>query len=522
VIVLVGFMGAGKTTVGRSLAGLLGEPFVDTDREIERRAGASISHIFSTRGEEAFRDLERQVVAETLVSHHGVIALGGGALGDPATRSLLRSAAGEKVVHLDVELEEARARVGDDLGRPLLSRGDVGQLYSTRRLVYQEVAFATVMTTGRAPEEIAREIAARARGNAVQRVVVASSGGSYDVVIGRGIARSTAAFVPGLDDAEQVFVATDSNLTSKAAEVAASFGKLVRAPLIELPPGEQAKTLTWAGRIYDALARGAAHRHDVVVAVGGGVVTDVGGFVASTFNRGMPVVPVPTSLIAQADAAIGGKTGINLPEGKNLVGTFHPPRVVVCDVEALRTLPAKEMRAGLAEVIKHGLIADPGLVDFVKEHSSAILSRDDAILTDVVSRSARIKAAFVSADERENARRAELNYGHTFAHAVEHARGFELSHGEAVAIGMMAAAHLGRVLGRLDDDAVELHRSALSAVGLPVSASLEIDALERAWLRDKKYRGGVRFVLLARIGQAEAGIQAPREAIGEALERLKA
>jgi shikimate kinase/3-dehydroquinate synthase len=210
-----------------------------------------------------------------------------------------------------------------------------------------------------------------------------------------------------------------------------------------------------------------------------------------------------------------------LRHGKNLVGTFHQPSVVVCDVDVLHSLPVEEMRAGLAEVIKHGLIADPDLVHLVVNEAGAILDRDAALLTEVVARSARIKAAIVSADEREHGVRAMLNYGHTFAHAIEAIADFAMRHGEAVAIGMMAAAHLGHALGRLDDDAVELHRSALSAVGLPVTASLDIDSLERAWLRDKKYRGGVRFVVLAGIGRAEAGIHAPREAIVEALERLK-
>jgi shikimate kinase/3-dehydroquinate synthase len=522
VIVLVGFMGAGKTIVGRSLARLLSQSFVDTDSEIERRAGVPVAEIFSTWGEDAFRELERQVVAETLVSQTGVVALGGGALGDPATRSLLSSTPTAQVIHLDVDLDEALERVGGDVNRPLLRNADVSLLYEDRRRLYEGVTSTSVTTSRRTPDEVAGEIVGLITGEIPpQRIRVAAAGGSYDVVVGRALLSSASQFVPSLDTVEQVFVITDGNLRGEAEAVAASFRDGMTCRILEVPAGEAAKTLEWAGQLYDALAENAAHRHDIVVAVGGGAVTDVAGFVASTFNRGMSVAYVPTSLTAQADASIGGKTGINLPHAKNLVGTFHQPSVVVCDVAVLGSLPVEEVRAGLAEVIKHGFIAEPDLIHLVEKETTAILDRDAALLTELVARSARIKAAIVSSDEREHGVRALLNYGHTFAHAIEQIGSFAMRHGEAVAIGMMAAAHLGHALGRLDDDAVELHRSVLSAVGLPVTASLDFDALERAWFRDKKYRGGVRFVLLAEIGRAEAGINAPREAIVEALERLK-
>lgn len=520
-IVLVGFMGAGKTTVGRSLARILRQPFVDTDAEIERRAGVPVAEIFSTWGEGSFRELERQVVAETLVTQTGIVALGGGALGDPTTRSLLTSTSTVQVIHLDVPLDEALERVGGDSNRPLLTGTDVPRLYADRRRLYEDVTSTSVATAHRAPEDIAVEIAGIAGEIVPHHIRVEAGGGLYDVVVGRGLASSTSQFIPALDSADQVFVMADANLRAEAQTVAASFPAKIPCQILEVPSGEDAKTLEWAGRLYDALAESAAHRHDLVVAVGGGALTDVAGFVASTFNRGMSVAYVPTSLTAQADASIGGKTGVNLPQGKNLVGTFHQPSVVVCDVGVLGTLPVEEMRAGLAEVIKHGFIAEPDLIHLVQKEATAILDRDAALLTEVVARSARIKAGIVSADEREHGVRALLNYGHTFAHAIEQIGNFSMRHGEAVAIGMMAAAYLGQALGRLDDDAVELHRSALSAVGLPATASLDLDALEQAWLRDKKYRGGVRFVLLGEIGRAEAGIHAPRQAIVEALERLK-
>lgn len=521
-IVLVGFMGAGKTTVGRALARLLGAPFVDTDVEIERRAGVPIAEIFSRWGEGAFRALERQVVAETLVAHTGVVALGGGALCDPATRSLLASTASADVVHLHVDLDEALRRIGDASTRPLLNSSGAAQLFEDRTRLYEEVTDTAVPTGRRTPEDVAAEIAQRVAGSTVpRRVHVTTHSGSYDVVVGAGVAPRTAQFVPELTVAEQVFVIGDATLDSEARAVASSFGDTLPTRIVRVPAGEDAKTLECVDRLYGELAERAAHRHDVVVAVGGGSITDVAGFVASTFNRGMAVAFVPTTLTAQADASIGGKTGINLPHGKNLVGTFHQPSAVICDVGLMSSLPAEEMRAGLAEVIKHGFIADPQLAALVRTRATEILDLDRDLLIELVARSVGIKAGVVSRDERDRGLRAVLNYGHTFAHAIEQLSGFQMRHGEAVAIGMMAAAHLGQVLGRFDESVVEVHRSTLSAVGLPVTASLDVDALERVWRRDKKYRGGARFVLLAEIGRAEAGIEAPRETIVEALERLK-
>ncbi|MGI8774239.1 MAG: 3-dehydroquinate synthase, partial [Actinomycetota bacterium] len=252
-----------------------------------------------------------------------------------------------------------------------------------------------------------------------------------------------------------------------------------------------------------------------------GVVGDLAGFVASTYARGLALVQVPTSLLAQVDASIGGKTAVNLAAGKNLVGTFHQPLAVVADIDTLATLPEEEFVSGMAEVIKYGLIAEPDLLGYVTGNSDALKRRDPAVLQEIVARSAAIKAGIVASDETEQGRRAYLNYGHTFAHAIEHLHGYgALRHGEAVALGMMAAASLARELGHLDDDDVRLHRRSLQALGLPVSAPLEVDDLAVAWQRDKKYRDGVRFVLLQRIGSPVAGIEADRDTIRVALERM--
>jgi shikimate kinase / 3-dehydroquinate synthase len=521
VIVLVGFMGAGKTTVGRALAEELGLAFIDADEVIESHAGMSVPAIFERWGENGFRQFERSVVGEILAGPDAVVALGGGALTDPGTRSALGDRA---VVHLDVTFDEAMQRIGDDRARPMLAAADPKALYEDRRALYQASATFTVTTEGSRPEAVARAIAARLERAgppipAVRSSRVTTTGGSYEVLVGRGLLGEVRTYVPDVERAEKAFVVSHPELRALAEIVAGGMG--VPTEVIEIPSGEGSKSLEVAGVVYRRLAQSAAHRSDLVVGVGGGVVTDVAGFVASTFNRGMRVVHVPTSLLAQVDAAIGGKTGVNLAEGKNLVGTFHQPVAVVCDVGALEHLPESELRSGMAEVVKYGLIADPDLLELVTGRASDVIGRDQDLMSEVVARSAAIKAEVVSADERERGPRAVLNYGHTFAHAIEQTAGFEnVRHGEAVAVGMMAAAWLGHLLGRIDEEAIGAHRRALDALGLPTSAKLDVDGIERAWKRDKKYDRGVRFVLLARLGKAEFGITAPRDAVIEALTRV--
>jgi 3-dehydroquinate synthase len=273
--------------------------------------------------------------------------------------------------------------------------------------------------------------------------------------------------------------------------------------------------------LLEALAEAGAHRHDLIVSVGGGVVSDLAGFVASVYARGMKVAHVPTTLLGQVDAAIGGKTGVNLPQAKNLVGTIHQPIAVLCDVGALGRLPREEFTSGMAEVVKYGFISDPAILDEVMRDGGAIQG-DPRRLSELVARCVRIKAAIVASDENESGIRAHLNYGHTFGHAIERTARFEgIRHGEAVAIGMVAAANLALELGMLGPEMVHKHEEVLRVVGLPTRAPLYVDELEPAWLRDKKYRNGVRFVLLNGPGRPEYGVSATREQISRALERMR-
>jgi shikimate kinase / 3-dehydroquinate synthase len=278
---------------------------------------------------------------------------------------------------------------------------------------------------------------------------------------------------------------------------------------IEVPDRQQSKDLATIARVAGDLADLAVHKDDVIVGVGGEVVGDIAGFLASTYNRGMPLVLLPTTLAAQADAAVGGKASLNLPQGRNLVGTVHQPVAVVADVALAAERRSREYQAGLAEIVKHALISGPEMVALVQDRARELRDGDVATLAEVVARSVAVKAEIVSNDEREQGDRLHLNYGHTFGHAIEQARGLDSGDdGEAIAVGMMAAAYLARRQQRISDDLVGLHRRLLEDLGLPTRGTFDLAELKDAWLRDKKYRRGARFVVLNGLGKPEAGIPA--------------
>lgn len=398
-------------------------------------------------------------------------------------------------------------------------------LYGERRELYEHVAGLSILTDGRDPEDIAIELARHfgAESEDVDRVLVGLGDRSYEIVVGDGLVGRVGELLPETPNAEKAFVVTTKELEPYLGQLPDTLsGAGLQVSVLHLPDGEAGKSLDEVQRLYDELADHEAHRHDLLVTFGGGAVSDTAGFVASTFARGMRLVHIPTTLLGQVDAAIGGKTGVNLSAGKNLVGTIHQPIFVACDVALLATCPPEELRAGVAEVVKYGLIADPTLLDVVRARVNEILGADRAVLSQVVARSAGIKAEIVSVDERESGPRAFLNYGHTVGHAVEKINSFTgIRHGEAVSIGMMAAAYMANELGRIDQDVVDLHRDVLEAAGLPVSADLDLDELESAWKLDKKYANGVRFVLLSGLARPEAGVEVPTSTLIRAVQRLR-
>ncbi|HLV56583.1 MAG TPA: 3-dehydroquinate synthase [Actinotalea caeni] len=333
------------------------------------------------------------------------------------------------------------------------------------------------------------------------RITVAAEH-DYDVLVGRGLLGEVAALVG--DRARRVLLVHARPLAATAATVAAALGEhgLEVVPL-ELPDAEAAKTAQVLTHCWSVLGQAAFGREDVVVGLGGGATTDLAGFVAATWLRGVRVVQVPTTLLGMVDAAVGGKTGINTAEGKNLVGAFHSPAGVVCDLDTLATLPRADLVAGMAEVVKCGLIADPEILAVLERDPAAALDPGSDALAELVRRAVQVKADVVSADLKESHLREILNYGHTFGHAIEHTEHYQWRHGEAVAVGMVFAAELARLAGRLPDDVVDRHRALLGGLGLPMTYPGDRwPRLYEAMRRDKKTRGDrLRFVVLDGVAQ---------------------
>lgn len=324
----------------------------------------------------------------------------------------------------------------------------------------------------------------------------------YPVLVGTGVREQLVDHLPG--GAAQVLLVHPGALTSVAGEMAEQVRESGRqVVLLEVPDGEAAKELSVIAGGWDLLGRHAFARTDVVIALGGGAVTDAAGFMAATWLRGVEVIQVPTTLLAMVDAAVGGKTGINTAAGKNLVGSFHSPAAVLCDLQMLITLPPADLRAGMAEVIKCGFIADPHILALVQRDPDAALEPTSPELAELVHRSITVKAEVVAADLREADRREILNYGHTLAHAIENAESYRWRHGDAVAVGMVFAAELACRTGHLSAADLDRHRQVLHAVGLPTTyAGAPWQALLTAMRRDKKSRAGtLRFVVLEGIGR---------------------
>jgi 3-dehydroquinate synthase len=341
----------------------------------------------------------------------------------------------------------------------------------------------------------------------LRTVNVALGDRSYDVHVGDGALAKSAGLVPELPHVcERVAIVSDANVDrawgDTAAEALAPLGSTGEVVRLVVDAGETSKSLEAAGGLLEEMAGLRLRRSDLLVALGGGMVGDLAGFAASIYQRGMALVQAPTSLLAQVDAAIGGKTAVNLSAGKNLAGTFYQPRAVIADTATLQTLPEREYLSGLAEVAKYGFSLDPELLADVEKNTKALRARDPDVLEDIVARSVAIKASIVAADERDlDDRRIMLNYGHTLAHALEALGGYQQwLHGEAVSVGLVFASALARELGHLTKEEAERHRTVLLGLGLPVSAAFDPAAIEAAWTMDKKYRGGVRWVLLKGFG----------------------
>jgi shikimate kinase/3-dehydroquinate synthase len=532
---LIGNMGSGKTTVGRLAAQRLGAPFYDLDQRIEQAMGQTIAELFAQRGEEAFRQLEREALARTIVMIDTVVATGGGAVLREDNRALMRRKGW--VIYLRASPETLWQRLQHTTDRPLLRTESPYEtlqvIAQAREPLYQEADWV-IETDALSPEEVADAIVRVLKPTPDAPLIISvlpSQPHEYPVQVASNICAHAAEAILQRTQPTRVAILTHPKLRGYADPLLAGFTQNgVPAHLITLPSGERAKSLRVAERLYAQLLEAGCDRSSLLIVVGGGVLGDLGGFVAATYMRGIPYVQIPTTLLAQVDSSVGGKVAIDLPQGKNLVGAFHQPRMTLIDPETLRTLPLRHWRNGFAEMLKYGAALQVGLWRRLQTMIEAELitprrvRKAPTLWTLPIARCISLKAQIVSEDERDlSGRRALLNFGHTVGHALETALGYRgWLHGEAIAAGMVAEAEIGRTLGVTPPEIVDELRQTIAQAGLPTQlpAGVDADTLLTLMRHDKKRAGdSLSIVLLEAIGNARLAPNIPMEAIREALAR---
>jgi shikimate kinase/3-dehydroquinate synthase len=513
-IFLYGPSGSGKSTVGKILADALQLPFFDLDAEIEARSTCTIEEIFARQGERGFRDFERRELEQLLSQRSALIALGGGALTVPAVRALVE--AHGSVVCLRATSTVLLTRLqSDPTQRPLLVGDAAARLESllTRRGEHYASFPLQLDTSQLDPAQVAWEVQIL-----LGRFRVGKVDSPYEVWVQPDGLGTLGEALRQRDFQGPLVVVTDSNVGPLYAGRAVASLESAGFPtqVSNLPAGEKSKTIFTAQKLWEDFLDAGLERGSTVVALGGGVVGDLTGFAASAYLRGIRWVNVPTTLLAMVDSSLGGKTGVDIPRGKNLVGAFYPPAFVLADPQALTTLPEAEFRSGMAEAIKHGILGDQVLLDQCGEQLSTIRARGGEGLSEIVSRSMAVKIGVIEADPYEKGVRASLNLGHTVGHALELASGFRLRHGEAVAIGMVVEARLAERLCLAEAGLSERIAHILAGAGLPVEIPGDLDrtAIRSAIGVDKKKtQGRVRYALPVRIGQVQIGIVVPDDVL---------
>ncbi len=531
-IVLIGMMGSGKTTVGRLLAKQLGKAFIDSDEEIQRRTGVTIQHIFDVEGEAGFRQRESAVIHELMMLQNIVLATGGGAVMDPENRQVMRR--NGTVVYLKSNIHDLWQRTRHDKSRPLLQtedpRAKLQDLFNKRNPMYTETA-DLIIHTGKQSVQVLLSSLIRKLGeseisphqlNDMQTLNVGLADRSYPIQIGNGLIDRSELILPFL---KQKRVAIITNTTIAPLYLArlqsALENAMVKVITVILPDGEKYKNSETLNLIYDALLQNRCERTTTLLALGGGVIGDITGYAAATYLRGVPFIQIPTTLLSQVDSSVGGKTGINHPLGKNMIGAFYQPKLVLADIETLNTLPDDELRAGIAEVIKYGLIRDYPFFEWLESNIDKLIARNDEALQYAIARSCLNKSEVVGNDERESGERALLNLGHTFGHAIENGLGYGAwLHGEAVAAGTIMAADLSCRLGWLNEGEFVRIRKLFERAGLPIRGpSMDIERYLDLMGLDKKVQDGkIRFVLLKQIGNAVMYGDTPAELVKATLE----
>jgi shikimate kinase / 3-dehydroquinate synthase len=528
-IVLIGLSGTGKSTVGAMLAQTLRWNFWDTDVLIEREAGRPVSTIFAEEGEPAFRVLEAAALRKAMADAPAVIATGGGIVETISNHEALRDAL---VVWLTARPQTLVERLATHHDRPLLqgSRQEALQAQLERRAArYAGLADWIVPTDTFSPEQVTLEIQRGIRHGTPDQTSlrVQTPGGDYEVLVGAGMLERLPREIKRVAPRGRAWIVSDDQVWPlHGGRLADLLAEAAHEPRVfQIPAGESSKHLSIVSGVYDWLLGAGVERGDLLIAVGGGVVGDLTGFVASTILRGIGLIHLPTTVLAVVDSSIGGKTGVDHAVGKNLIGTFYQPRLVLADTTLLHTLPQAERQAGWAEAIKHGVIADQALFDDLAAAHVRVRALEEPVTGDLLRRAAAVKVGIVSGDEREQGARILLNYGHTVGHALEQLSNYTIRHGECVAIGMGVAAAIARRIGLCGTDVEQQQEQILQAFGLPTLLPAETDPqrLLEATRSDKKVRHQKqRWVLPTRVGAATVRDDVDEQIVLEAIQERRA
>lgn len=527
-----GFMASGKSRTGRALADRLGRPFVDTDVVIVERAGKSINEIFEQDGEAKFREMERNIIAEIVQRETPhIISLGGGALTQPENLALIKKSG--TIIRLWAKPEVLSERIGRKNTRPLLANlsdeerlEKIKVMLKEREKNYAHADFSVESSNEYSENHVIEKIVNMMHfweNHALD--VNPSEGGRYPIFIGKDLINHSACMLEGLmlSDSYEFLVCTDTTIAKEQGQRLSNLrNQAGRCPVFKFQAGERNKTLHNLNQLYSFMLHRGYTRKSCLLQMSGGVVGDMAGFGAATYQRGIPFIQFPTTLLSMVDSSVGGKVAVNHPEGKNMIGAFYQPKAVVCDINVLGTLPENEYQAGLAEIVKYGVIYDEEFFLYMENHIKEIKAHDFATLKHLILRSCQIKAEVVGIDEKEAGLRAILNYGHTFGHAIEKLTHYEqFSHGIAVSLGMRVAARASVLLGKMDESNEKRQNALLDALGFPRSFNVNIEAAWNAMAIDKKAEKGKRvYILPTKIGNVEKVCNVDKEIIDKSWQAI--
>jgi len=535
-IYFTGFMASGKTRIGKLLASHLKRPYIDSDTYIVERAKKSIAEIFEQDGEAKFRELEKEAIREISKKKNVVVSLGGGAITQSENVHVIRSSG--ILICMKAEPEILCERIGRNNSRPLMAGLEpdarlekINTMLSAREKYYALADFSIDSNEGPPEERVLPQIieALKLWEHLVTRVEL-SSGVCYPIFIGKNILKYVQVLLKKLKlfPQNEILVCTDSNIAKKQNDNLKMLCKKTgESKSFVFPAGENSKQLEVLNRLWTFMLKNRYSRKSCLLQFSGGVVGDMAGFAAATYQRGISFVQIPTSLLAMVDSSVGGKVAINHTEGKNMIGAFYQPKAVMCDLSVLKTLPKEEFRAGLAEIVKYGIIYDGDFFQWIEKNANAIIEKDFAALKYMVKRSCEIKSAVVGEDELELGLRAILNYGHTFGHAIEKITDYKkFSHGIAVGLGMRVAGRLSTITGRWTAKEENRQNELLTKFRIPKTLTqykveLSLRAVWNAMASDKKAEKKTRFYILPlRIGEVEKTSEPTKEQVLEAFKAV--